>query len=86
MDIIRDILAGMGNYRRPCCVEPDREQAIRYALGQAEAGDVIVLAGKGRMTTQRVGRTLVPLDEREIVSRYFRGKRRRRQREAAAGV
>lgn len=52
-DIIRDILAGMEGEGAQIHVEPDRRQAIAWALSQGRPGDVIVLAGKGHETYRR---------------------------------
>ena len=53
---------------RPCEVlaELDRRKAIASALGCARPGDVVLLAGKGHETGQRVGDTLVPFDDRRV--------------------
>ena len=63
--IIEDVRAGV---RRPetLVVEPDRRAAIALAIGQAEAGDVIVIAGKGHETGQTIGNDVVPFDDREV--------------------
>ncbi|MBL4582245.1 MAG: UDP-N-acetylmuramoyl-L-alanyl-D-glutamate--2,6-diaminopimelate ligase, partial [Gammaproteobacteria bacterium] len=36
-------------------IERDREKAIAYAIAHAEAGDVVLIAGKGHETYQDVG-------------------------------
>jgi UDP-N-acetylmuramoyl-L-alanyl-D-glutamate--2,6-diaminopimelate ligase len=46
--------------------EADRGAAIRGALGWAEAGDTVVIAGKGHETYQIVGAEVLPFDDREI--------------------
>jgi UDP-N-acetylmuramoyl-L-alanyl-D-glutamate--2,6-diaminopimelate ligase len=46
-------------------VEPDRAAAIRQAIHGAAPGDVVLVAGKGHETTQTVGGTTVPFDDRE---------------------
>lgn len=71
MDIIRDILAGMEP--DPACihVEPDRREAIGWALAQGKPGDVIVLAGKGHETYQEIGTVQYHLDEREVITAWF---------------
>ncbi|MGE5514916.1 MAG: UDP-N-acetylmuramoyl-L-alanyl-D-glutamate--2,6-diaminopimelate ligase [Bacteroidota bacterium] len=43
----------------------DRAAAIRTAIAQAQAGDVVVLAGKGHETGQTVGATVLPFDDAE---------------------
>ncbi len=45
-------------------VQPDRRLAIRAALEQAAAGDVVCLAGKGHETGQIVGNQVFPFDDR----------------------
>ena len=45
----------------------DRREAIRRALELAEAGDTVVLAGKGHETYQTIGTEKLPFDERVIV-------------------
>lgn len=68
--IIGDIVAGFE--RRPWLVEPDRRAAIRAALGEARAGDIVVIAGKGHETTQEIGRRVQPFDDREVAAREAR--------------
>ena len=46
---------------------PGRREAIRYALSQAKAGDLIVLAGKGHETYQEIRGQKLPMDERSII-------------------
>lgn len=70
-DIIRDILDGMEGEGAQIHVEPDRRQAIGWALSQGRPGDVIVLAGKGHETYQEIQGVQYPMDEREIVAQYF---------------
>jgi len=64
--IIADILEGipmelMDSVR----VESDRRQAIRSAIGEAAAGDVVIIAGKGHEDYQILGRTKIHFDDRE---------------------
>ena len=70
-DIIADILPGMEGTETPCKVVEDRVEAIHWALDHAEAGDVIVLCGKGHETYQEVGCEKRHMDEREIVADYL---------------
>ena len=41
----------------------DRREAIRWAVGQLQAGDVLVVAGKGHEQGQIVGETVYPFDD-----------------------
>ena len=74
-DIIEDILPGMEGMDTQGHVEPDRPEAICWALSQARPGDVVVLAGKGHETYQEVNHVKHHMDEREIVADYFAKKR-----------
>ncbi|MGC9158988.1 MAG: Mur ligase family protein, partial [Terracidiphilus sp.] len=47
-------------------VEPDRAAAIRLALKEAAAGDVVLIAGKGHEKEQILARGAVPFDDAEI--------------------
>jgi len=47
-------------------VEPDRAAAIRMALKAAEAGDVVLLAGKGHEKEQLIGGRTIPFDDAEV--------------------
>ena len=42
------------------------------ALGQAEKGDVVVIAGKGHETTQEIAGVKHPFDDREVVREFRR--------------
>ena len=54
-DIIADILPGLEGTGTPYEVIEDRVEAIHWAMDHAQAGDVIVLCGKGHETYQEVG-------------------------------
>ena len=69
--IIEEILVGMEGSDTPYVTVENREEAIRYAMDHALAGDVIVLCGKGHETYQVVGREKRHLDEREVVADYL---------------
>jgi UDP-N-acetylmuramoyl-L-alanyl-D-glutamate--2,6-diaminopimelate ligase len=45
----------------------DRRAAIREAVGSADAGDVVLVAGKGHETGQEVAGAVLPFDDREVV-------------------
>ncbi|WLD95063.1 UDP-N-acetylmuramoyl-L-alanyl-D-glutamate--2,6-diaminopimelate ligase [Alkalihalobacillus sp. AL-G] len=44
----------------------DRKSAIEYAINQAEANDIIVIAGKGHETYQIIGEETFDFDDREV--------------------
>ena len=65
--IIDDIRAGIpAGTGATVAVEPDRRRAIEQALAEARPGDVVVIAGKGHETTQTIGETVRPFDDREV--------------------
>jgi len=46
---------------------PDRKEAIEKAVGFAETGDMLVIAGKGHESYQVVGSERIPFDDRQVV-------------------
>ena len=48
-------------------VIPDRREAIEYAVGNAKAGDVVLLAGKGHEAYQLINGKKYPFSERDIL-------------------
>lgn len=61
--IMADVAAGIpGTY----VAEPDREAAIRLAINEAKAGDVVVIAGKGHETYQIFADRTIHFDDREV--------------------
>jgi UDP-N-acetylmuramoyl-L-alanyl-D-glutamate--2,6-diaminopimelate ligase len=62
--IIEDIKPGLagGNFD----IEPDRKKAIELILKKAQAGDVVLLAGKGAEKYQEVKGEFIPFDEVDI--------------------
>ncbi|MGD8726722.1 MAG: UDP-N-acetylmuramoyl-L-alanyl-D-glutamate--2,6-diaminopimelate ligase, partial [Gemmatimonadales bacterium] len=68
--IVDEIAAGMSGRRQVRIV--DRLVAIEYAVGILEAGDCLLLAGKGHEDYQVVGTERYPFDERTIVRSLMR--------------
>ena len=71
MDIIREILPGLKKGRAASKVICDRREAICWAIDNAGAGDVILLAGKGHEDYQVIGHEKRHMDEREIVAEHL---------------
>lgn len=68
MDIIDDILQGIHRADGKYITIPDRKDAIRYAILNAEDGDVIILAGKGHEDYQEIKGVKHFMDERVLIS------------------
>ncbi len=50
-------------------VEPDREKAILLGIRAANAGDTVLIAGKGHETYQIIGTDILSFDDRKIAER-----------------
>ena len=74
MDIIADIQVGMAKTSGKSVVVPDRREAIRYCIENAEPGDIIVLAGKGHEDYQEIKGVKYHFDEREIVAEILQSR------------
>ncbi len=55
-------------------VEPDRRAAIGLALSMAQAGDMILIAGKGHEDYQIIGKRKFHFDDREVVRDFLRNR------------
>jgi UDP-N-acetylmuramoyl-L-alanyl-D-glutamate--2,6-diaminopimelate ligase len=65
LDIMNDVMVGLGRFDTPHVTQPDRAKAIAIALGEAKAGDVVLLAGKGHETYQILKDRTIDFDDRE---------------------
>jgi len=73
-EIIDAILGGIpADYRAHVLCEPDRRRAIELAVRWAEPGDVVLIAGKGHETTQTIGGTTLPFDDRAVAREVLAG-------------
>jgi len=70
--IIYEILAGMDE-RTPVEAIVDRREAIKHALDTAQAGDLVLIAGKGHETYQIFKDRTVHFDDREVVRELLCG-------------
>jgi UDP-N-acetylmuramoyl-L-alanyl-D-glutamate--2,6-diaminopimelate ligase len=68
MAIIEEIVAASAGFE----VEPDRRAAIAQAIELAEAGDVVVIAGKGHEQGQEAAGRTLPFDDREVARETLR--------------
>jgi len=70
--IMNDALVGLRRQEVEHTMEPDREAAIRLALSKANAGDLVLIAGKGHETYQILRDGTIPFDDREVARRLLR--------------
>lgn len=75
--IIEEIKRGVQPSDRavPLFTIVDREEAIKRAIGMAEPGDLVLLAGKGHEKSQVIGDRELPFDDVEV-AREALGRRR----------
>jgi UDP-N-acetylmuramoyl-L-alanyl-D-glutamate--2,6-diaminopimelate ligase len=66
ISIINDALVGLQKSGARYSVEPDRRKAIALAIGEASAGDIVLLAGKGHEKVQVTREGSQPFDDVEV--------------------
>jgi UDP-N-acetylmuramoyl-L-alanyl-D-glutamate--2,6-diaminopimelate ligase len=81
--ILDDLLAGFYHPGR-VRIEPDRQGAIELALADAQAGDAVLIAGKGRQAFQILSDRVIPFDDAAIVREWLRAHRRPGSRRTSA--
>jgi UDP-N-acetylmuramoyl-L-alanyl-D-glutamate--2,6-diaminopimelate ligase len=69
--IIREILAGVTGVEH--LTLRDRQEAIKTVCSLAQAGDTVLIAGKGHETEQIIGTKVIPFDDREATRKALRG-------------
>ena len=74
LQIAHDMLDGCEHPGRAHII-PDRRKAIQWALGEAQPGDTVLVAGKGDLAYQIVGEQLVPFDDRAVARKWLHGDR-----------
>lgn len=74
MAIINDILIGVRKGPGKYVTIPDRKEAIKYCIDNAEEGDVIILAGKGHEDYQEIKGIKYPMDERDLIADILAGR------------
>ena len=70
--IINEIYNSFGNKKAKAVCITDRESAIEYAVKNSQAGDIILLAGKGHEEYQLVGNEKLPFSEERLVKKYIK--------------
>ena len=65
--IIEDILVGMKKTKGVYKIIPDRKEAIKYSIKNAQEGDIILVLGKGHEDYQEIKGVRYPFDERVII-------------------
>ena len=70
-DILADMVKGVEG--KDFQVIADRREAINWAIRQAKANDVIMIAGKGHETYQQIGTEKFDFDDREVAREAIRG-------------
>ena len=67
MDIRSDIEGTWSKKTKNCVKIEDRREAIRYALDQAQEGDLIAVIGKGHEEYNEVNGTFTRFVDREVI-------------------
>jgi UDP-N-acetylmuramoyl-L-alanyl-D-glutamate--2,6-diaminopimelate ligase len=71
MDQLAEGLQQVG--KAPLVRDADRRRAIEAVVRAAQAGDTVILAGKGHETYQVVGERVLPFDDRVVVREVLEG-------------
>ncbi len=72
--IIRDIKSGFSKDYDKFLIQPDRSKAIRTILLRANAGDVVLIAGKGHEEYQIVGQERIPFSDKDEIHKVLQGR------------
>jgi len=64
--IINDALPGLQRTGVRYALEPDRRKAIELAIHEAQAGDIVLIAGKGHEKYQEMSQGVIPFDDMEV--------------------
>jgi UDP-N-acetylmuramoyl-L-alanyl-D-glutamate--2,6-diaminopimelate ligase len=74
LKIISDIVVGMQRSGGKYMIEPDRAKAVRLAIEEARAGDIVLLAGKGHEDYQVFAEHTMHFDDREEARKALRDR------------
>lgn len=64
--IINDAIVGLQRSATKYQIEPDRRAAIQFAVSEARASDIILIAGKGHEQVQILRAGTVPFDDKQV--------------------
>ena len=70
--ILADVVPGLDATGVKYILEASREKAIRMALEEARAGDIVLLAGKGHEKTQTLKSGPVPFDDAAVALKILK--------------
>jgi UDP-N-acetylmuramoyl-L-alanyl-D-glutamate--2,6-diaminopimelate ligase len=70
--IMNDALPGLQRTGTRYTLEPDRKKAIELAIREADAGDIILIAGKGHEKYQVTKEGVIPFDDVEVAMKALR--------------
>jgi len=70
--IMNDAVVGLQRSGCRYKAEPSRRAAIALAIGEARAGDIVLIAGKGHEKVQITSAGAIPFDDREVAVEVLR--------------
>ncbi|MGL4736833.1 MAG: UDP-N-acetylmuramoyl-L-alanyl-D-glutamate--2,6-diaminopimelate ligase [Cellulosilyticaceae bacterium] len=74
LKILDQVEVGVAQHDTPYVKMVDRKSAIEHALSVAQAGDVVLVAGKGHENYQILGDRIIHFDDSEVVTKWIQGE------------
>jgi UDP-N-acetylmuramoyl-L-alanyl-D-glutamate--2,6-diaminopimelate ligase len=74
LDVEQGVQHGGGKKHDDYSVIEDRAEAIQFAIGLAEPGDLVLIAGKGHEDYQILGKERIHFDDREVALDALKGR------------
>ena len=74
LKIISDVVVGVQKSGGKYMIEPDRGKAVALAIEEAQAGDIVLLAGKGHEDYQVFANHTIHFDDREEARKALRDR------------
>jgi UDP-N-acetylmuramoyl-L-alanyl-D-glutamate--2,6-diaminopimelate ligase len=69
--IFNDLEKGLNDSRVKWQRIVDRKEALKYVLKKAQAGDVVVVTGKGAEKGMAIGNKIIPWNDKEVIQQLF---------------